>query len=73
MIERESGRRRLAFQSRLPAGLESLGTYVPPTVFTDVPPSASIAREEIFGPVVADPEGGTWTRPSASRWTWTTP
>ena len=26
---------------------------MPPTVFVDVPPSASIAREEIFGPVVA--------------------
>jgi acyl-CoA reductase-like NAD-dependent aldehyde dehydrogenase len=26
---------------------------VPPTVFTDVPPGGTIAREEIFGPVLA--------------------
>jgi RHH-type transcriptional regulator, proline utilization regulon repressor / proline dehydrogenase / delta 1-pyrroline-5-carboxylate dehydrogenase len=53
MIEQGKREATLAFQSRLPAGLESLGTYVPPTVFTGVPPAATIAREEIFGPVVA--------------------
>jgi aldehyde dehydrogenase (NAD+) len=29
------------------------GFYVPPTVFADVTPSMTIAREEIFGPVLA--------------------
>jgi RHH-type proline utilization regulon transcriptional repressor/proline dehydrogenase/delta 1-pyrroline-5-carboxylate dehydrogenase len=44
---------RLAFQSQLPPALDAAGTYVPPTVFTGVSPSATIAREEIFGPVVS--------------------
>jgi RHH-type proline utilization regulon transcriptional repressor/proline dehydrogenase/delta 1-pyrroline-5-carboxylate dehydrogenase len=53
MIERGRKEARLAFQAKLPPETESVGTYVPPTVFADVPPSASIARDEIFGPVVA--------------------
>ncbi len=53
MIERGRGEARLAFQSSLAPRLAAAGTYVPPTVFADVPPSAAIAREEIFGPVVA--------------------
>ncbi len=32
--------------------LDTAGYYVEPTVFTDVSPSMSIVREEIFGPVV---------------------
>lgn len=28
------------------------GHFVPPTVFTDIPPDSRLAREEIFGPVV---------------------
>jgi RHH-type proline utilization regulon transcriptional repressor/proline dehydrogenase/delta 1-pyrroline-5-carboxylate dehydrogenase len=39
----------VAFQGRVPAGD---GYFIPPTIFTDVPPSARIAQEEIFGPVL---------------------
>jgi aldehyde dehydrogenase (NAD+) len=35
-----------------PAGLE-VGSYVLPTVFADVTPDMTIAREEIFGPVLS--------------------
>ena len=35
-----------------PAGLET-GAYVRPTIFADVDPDSAIAREEIFGPVLA--------------------
>jgi aldehyde dehydrogenase (NAD+) len=35
-----------------PAGLEA-GYYVKPTVFSDVTPAMTIAKEEIFGPVLA--------------------
>jgi RHH-type proline utilization regulon transcriptional repressor/proline dehydrogenase/delta 1-pyrroline-5-carboxylate dehydrogenase len=36
------------------------GWYVGPTVFADVPPSARIAQEEIFGPVLAVIKAGTF-------------
>jgi RHH-type proline utilization regulon transcriptional repressor/proline dehydrogenase/delta 1-pyrroline-5-carboxylate dehydrogenase len=52
LVERGKKEAKLAFQATLPAALAE-GTYVPPTVFIDVPPSAAIAREEIFGPVLA--------------------
>jgi RHH-type proline utilization regulon transcriptional repressor/proline dehydrogenase/delta 1-pyrroline-5-carboxylate dehydrogenase len=53
LIERGRKEAKLAFQSQLAPALAASGTYVPPTVFVDVPPTAAIAREEIFGPVVA--------------------
>lgn len=45
-------------EGRLVVGGERLhvdggGAYVAPTVFADVPPDARIARDEIFGPVLA--------------------
>lgn len=41
---------RLLWQGDVPA---AAGWYCPPTIFTDVHPDARIAREEIFGPVLA--------------------
>jgi RHH-type proline utilization regulon transcriptional repressor/proline dehydrogenase/delta 1-pyrroline-5-carboxylate dehydrogenase len=41
---------RLAFGAEVPQGLD--GYYVGPTLFAEVPPSARIAQEEIFGPVL---------------------
>jgi RHH-type proline utilization regulon transcriptional repressor/proline dehydrogenase/delta 1-pyrroline-5-carboxylate dehydrogenase len=49
MIEQGKREAKLAFQGTAPAE----GYFVPPTVFVDVKPDATIAREEIFGPVVA--------------------
>ena len=36
-----------------PAGLQSAATSCRPTIFADVRPEMTIAREEIFGPVLA--------------------
>jgi RHH-type proline utilization regulon transcriptional repressor/proline dehydrogenase/delta 1-pyrroline-5-carboxylate dehydrogenase len=41
----------LALQQDIP--FQSDGYYVGPTIFTEVPPDAVIAREEIFGPVLS--------------------
>jgi gamma-glutamyl-gamma-aminobutyraldehyde dehydrogenase len=41
----------LLLDGRNPQGGET-GCYVGPTIFSDVPPSARIAQEEIFGPVL---------------------
>jgi 5-carboxymethyl-2-hydroxymuconic-semialdehyde dehydrogenase len=43
---------RLVAGGGRPEGFEG-GNYVAPTVFADVPPTARIFQEEIFGPVVA--------------------
>jgi len=51
----ETGRRdgaRLVFGGDAPAALAD-GAYVSPTLFADVAPGMTIAREEIFGPVAA--------------------
>ncbi len=54
LIEQGKREARLAWQAALPAALTaSGGHYVPPTIFTQVKPDAVIAREEIFGPVLA--------------------
>ncbi|UGQ11998.1 aldehyde dehydrogenase [Yinghuangia sp. ASG 101] len=46
------GARLVTGGTELPDGVER-GWYVRPTVFTDVDPAMTIAREEIFGPVIA--------------------
>ena len=48
----EGARRVAAAQMPTDPGLEG-GFYVPPTVFTDVTPSMTVMREEVFGPVLA--------------------
>jgi RHH-type proline utilization regulon transcriptional repressor/proline dehydrogenase/delta 1-pyrroline-5-carboxylate dehydrogenase len=49
----ETGQReaKLAWQGRVPDAPDAC--YVPPTIFTDVPPASRLFREEIFGPVLA--------------------
>lgn len=49
IIETGKKEAKLAYQGRAPAE----GWFVPPTVFVNVKPAHTIAREEIFGPVVA--------------------
>jgi RHH-type proline utilization regulon transcriptional repressor/proline dehydrogenase/delta 1-pyrroline-5-carboxylate dehydrogenase len=49
IIEQGKKESKLAFQGKAPAE----GWFVPPTVFVNVKPEHAIAREEIFGPVVA--------------------
>ncbi len=52
-VGREEGGHILAGGDRDESGPCAFGWYVRPTVFTDVLPTMRIAREEIFGPVVA--------------------
>jgi RHH-type proline utilization regulon transcriptional repressor/proline dehydrogenase/delta 1-pyrroline-5-carboxylate dehydrogenase len=49
IIEQGKKEAKLAFQGKAPAE----GYFVPATVFVNVKPEHSIAREEIFGPVIA--------------------
>ena len=51
-IEKGKQECRLAFAGD-PGFLVSEGTYVAPHIFADVAPTATIAQEEIFGPVLA--------------------
>ncbi len=49
-VEIGKGEARLAFEGTIPEGD---GYFVAPTIFGEVPPTARIAHEEIFGPVLA--------------------
>jgi RHH-type proline utilization regulon transcriptional repressor/proline dehydrogenase/delta 1-pyrroline-5-carboxylate dehydrogenase len=51
-IERGKGEAKLAYAGDL-GPLAEEGYYVAPHIFQDVPPAASLAQEEIFGPVLA--------------------
>jgi RHH-type proline utilization regulon transcriptional repressor/proline dehydrogenase/delta 1-pyrroline-5-carboxylate dehydrogenase len=51
-IETGKGEARLAYQTDV-GELANEGYYVGPTVFAEVPESATIAQEEIFGPVLS--------------------
>ncbi len=54
LIETGKKEAKLAWQSTLSSAVvASGGHFVPPTIFTHVKPEATIAREEIFGPVFA--------------------
>jgi 1-pyrroline-5-carboxylate dehydrogenase len=50
-IELGQNEGREVYRGEIPAGAN--GYYVPPVIFADVPPTARIACEEIFGPVLA--------------------
>jgi len=52
MIERAKRESRLVYQAEV-TELAEQGSYVPPTIFADVAPRASIAQDEVFGPVLA--------------------
>jgi betaine-aldehyde dehydrogenase len=43
---------RLIFGGGMPAGMPQKGYYIQPTIFADVNDEMTIAREEIFGPVM---------------------
>ncbi len=54
LIARGESESKLAWQATLPpAVIASGGYFVPPTIFADVKSTHTIAREEIFGPVLA--------------------
>jgi RHH-type proline utilization regulon transcriptional repressor/proline dehydrogenase/delta 1-pyrroline-5-carboxylate dehydrogenase len=50
IIEAGKQEATLAWQGAVPN--EPAACYVPPTIFTDVPPASRLFREEIFGPVL---------------------
>lgn len=52
-IAREEGARAMTGGEELPDDERGTGYFVPPTIYTEVDNSMRIAREEVFGPVVA--------------------
>ena len=50
-IETGKSEARLAFEGAVPEHVR--GWFVPPVIFSEVPPTSRIAQEEIFGPVIA--------------------
>lgn len=52
-IAKDQGGRLVTGGKRLDAGVHAKGFFIEPTVFADITPDMRIAREEIFGPVVA--------------------
>ena len=50
---KEEGARAVAGGARLTEGDYANGYFVPPTIFADVKDEMTIAREEIFGPVIS--------------------
>ncbi|HEY5893877.1 MAG TPA: proline dehydrogenase family protein [Chthoniobacterales bacterium] len=53
MIDQGKTEAHLAFGGTVTADPENDGYFISPTIFTDVPSTATIFREEIFGPVLA--------------------
>ncbi len=51
-IEKARGESKLAYAGES-GGLANQGFFIAPHIFTDVPRQSSLAREEIFGPVLA--------------------
>ncbi len=51
VIEAGKQEAKLTWQGTVPG--DAAACYVPPTIFTEVPPSSRLFREEVFGPVLA--------------------
>jgi acyl-CoA reductase-like NAD-dependent aldehyde dehydrogenase len=58
-IAKTDGARCILGGKQAAAATMGAGQFVEPTIFTDVTPSMRIAREEVFGPVLAIMEFGT--------------
>jgi len=49
----ESGTQEATLVWQHPVDVPPMACYVPPAIFTDVPPTSTLFREEIFGPVLS--------------------
>ena len=63
MIEVGKKEATLAYQAK---DVPKEGYFIPPTIFTDVKPTARIAREEIFGPVLSRDQSARSRRSAGS-------